>query len=126
MRHSQLKSFNEGTFSNYITHFTVYMEFCDKLGVWCFTLEPEKSMLFITYLDNGERNPKTIQNYHSSVRTIARLKGMEVPKHEFPDVLLVLKGIQKERLIPPKIAHPIMPEILLKIRQILNLILNVQ
>ena len=94
------------------------MEFCDKLGTRCSPLEPEKSALFVTYLDNGEPNAKTIWNYHSSLRTIARLVGMEVLKHEFPDVLLVLKGIQKERLIPPIIAHPIMPEILLKIRNL--------
>ena len=47
---------------------------------------------------------------------------MEVPKHKFPDVFLGLKGIQRERITPPKIVHPITPEILLKIREILNLL----
>ena len=121
MCHSQLKAFDKGTFGNNIRHFLVYMEFCDKLGVRCFPLEPEKSALFVTYLDNGNHNAKTIHNYHSSVRTIARLMGVTVQKHKFPDILLVLKGIQKERLTLPKIAHPIMPEILPKIREILNL-----
>ena len=62
----------------------------------------------------------TIRNYHSSVRTIAQLMGIHVPKHEFPDVLLVLKGIQRDRKIAPKLGHPMKPSILLKIRDNLD------
>ena len=121
MRHSQLKACDEGTFGNYIRHFSAYMEFCDILGVRCCPLEPEKSALFVTYLDNGNCNADTIHNYHSRVRTIVILIGVSVPKHEFPDVLLVLMSIQKERPRLSKLAHPMMPKILLNIRDILDL-----
>ena len=109
MRCSQLKAFDEGTFGNYIWHFSVYVEFCAKLGMHCFPLEPKKSALFVTFIDNGYINAGTKCNYHSSVQTIARLMGVNVPKHEFPDVLLVLRGIQKERKhILSNVKHAVM------------------
>ena len=77
-----MKAFNKGTFSNYLRHCKVYMEFCDICRFDYFPLEPEKSALFLTFLDNGTRNTNTIRNYHSSVRTMARLLGVKVPKKE--------------------------------------------
>ena len=103
----------------------MYLDFCDLIGVNCFPLEPEKSALFITYLDNGKRNVDTIHNYHSSVWTIARLFGFTVPKNEFPEVLLVLKGIKRPSVRTPRIAHPVMPEILLKIRNVLGFVYSI-
>ena len=41
--------------------------------------------------------------------------------YEFPDMLLVLKGIQRDRKIAPKLAHPMTLSILLKIRDNLDL-----
>ena len=73
----------------------MYLDFCALLGFKCFPLEAEKSALFVTYLDDGSRNAVTIRNYHSSVRTVAQLMGTNVPKHEFPDMLLVLKEFKE-------------------------------
>ena len=72
------------------------MEFCQTFGWNLFPLEPEKSVLFVTYLDNGNRNANTIRGYHSSIRSIARILGIKVPKKEFNEVLLVLKGMRKD------------------------------
>ena len=72
------------------------MEFCQSFGWDIFPLEPEKSALFVTYLDNGNRNADTIRGYHSSVRLVARTLGIKAPKKEFSKVLLVLKGMKKE------------------------------
>ena len=116
-----MRAFDEGTFGNYIRHCSVYLDFCELIGEKCFPLEPEKSALFVSYLDNGKRNADTIRNYHLSVRKVAQLLGVTVPKHEFPDVLLVLKGIKKTSVKAPRIAHPMMPEILLRIRNVLDL-----
>ena len=91
------------------------------VAYWVLNLEAEKSVLFVTYLDDGTHNAATIRNYHSSVRTVAWLMGINVTKHEFPDVLLVLKGIQRGRKIAPKLAHPMTLSILLKIRDNLDL-----
>ena len=93
MRKSQLKAFIKGTFSNYIRHCKEYMNFCDISGFNYFPLEPEKSALFVTFLDNGNRNADTIRGYHSSVRTMARMLGVKVPKKEFNEVHLVIKGL---------------------------------
>ena len=103
MCRTQLQAFNEGTLSNYIRHCVVYLDFCKLIGANCFPLEPKKSALFVSYLNNGDRNADTIRNYHSSVRTVARLFGYTVPKQEFPDVLLVLKGIKNPVEKPAKL-----------------------
>ena len=41
--------------------------------------------------------------------------GIKVPKKEFSDVLLVLKGLQKANPQPKKMADPMMPSILRKL-----------
>ena len=98
----------------------MYMEFCHSLGWECFPLEPEKSALFVMYLDNGNRNANTVRSYHSSVRSVARILEMKVPKKEFSDVLLVLKGMQKANPQPKKLAYPMTPSILRKIGYIID------
>ena len=75
----------------------------------------------MSYLDDGKRNVDTICNYDSSVGTVAHLLGVTVPKHEFPDVLLVLKEIKKTSVKTPRIAHTMIPEILLRIKIVLDL-----
>ena len=82
------------------------MEFCQLFGWKLFRLEPEKSVLFITYLDNGNRNADIIRGYHSSVRLMARILGIKVPKKEFNEVLLVLKGMEKDSTKSKKLALP--------------------
>ena len=121
MHRSQLRAFDEGTFSNYFRHCLVYLDFCKLIGEKCFPLEPVKSALFVSYFDNRKRNVDIIRNYHLSVRTVARLLGVTVPKHEFLDVLLVLKGIKKTSVKTPRIAHAMMLEILSRIRNVLDL-----
>ena len=62
-----MRAFNKGTFKKYLRHAKAYLEFCQYVGWDCFPLEPEKSALFVTYLDNGKRNADTIRSYLSSV-----------------------------------------------------------
>ena len=83
-------------------------------------LEPEKPALFVTYLDNGNRNANTIRSYHSSVRSVAKMLGMKVPKKEFSDVLLVLRGMQQVNPQPKKLAYPMTLSILKKIGYTIN------
>ena len=71
MRKQQLRAFNKGTFDIYLRHLKAYMEFCQIFDWNLFPLEPEKSALFVTYLDNGNRNADTIRGYHSSIRSVA-------------------------------------------------------
>ena len=67
MRKSQMWAFNKGMFNCYIRHCKAYMEFCQLFDWDCFLLDAEKSALFVTYLDNGERNAEM----QSSVRSVA-------------------------------------------------------
>ena len=120
MLKSQMCAFNKGTFNSYLRHCRVYMEFYQLFGWECFPLEQEKSALFMTYLDNGNRNADTIRSYHSSVRSVARILGIKVPKKEFSDVLLVLREMQKANPQPKRLAYPMTPSILRKIRYTIN------
>ena len=74
----------------------------------------------MTYLYNGNRNADTIRSYHSSVRSVARILGIKIPKKEFSDVLLVLRGMQKANPQPKRLAYPMTPSILRKIGYIIN------
>ena len=114
---SQMRAFNKGMFNSYLRHCRAYMEFCQLFGWECFPLEPEKSVLFMTYLDNGNRNANTIRSYQLSVRSVARILGIKVPKKEFSDVL---RGMQKANLQPKKLAYPMKPSILRKIGYTIN------
>ena len=74
----------------------------------------------MTYVDNGNRNANTIRSYHSSVRSVARILGIKIPKKELSDVLLVLRGMQKANPQPKRLAYPVMPSILRKTGDIIN------
>ena len=90
-----MHAFNKDMFNSYLRHCRVYMEFCQLFQWGYFPPEPEKSALFVTDLDNGNRNADTVRSYHLSVRSVARMLGIKVPKKEFSNVLLVLRGMQK-------------------------------
>ena len=107
-----MRAFNKGMFNKYLDMLRHTWDFCQYVGWDCFPLEPEKSALFVTFLDNGKRNADTIRSYHSSVRTVARLMGIKVPKKESSEVLLVLKGMKKSNPRPRKLAFPMTPAIL--------------
>ena len=115
-----MHAFSKGTFNSYLRHCRAYMEFCQLWGWECFPLEPKKSALFVTYLNNGNRNANTIRSYHFNVRSVARLLGIKIPKKEFSDVLLVLRGIQKANPQPKRLAYTMLLSIPRKIGYTIN------
>ena len=65
--------------------------------------------------------PQSIKSLLSSLHTISSTAGFEIPQKQFPLVNITLHGLGNLKQTPPEQAHPVTVQILLQIRENLNL-----
>ena len=102
----------EGTRHNHRTHYSTYLRFCNEYMYQPFPANEWRYCQFTQFLAQENKQYGTIQNYCSTVHTLHRLDGWQVPQHNQIHFIKMIENLKKNRKQPIKQAAPMTHEIL--------------
>ncbi len=126
LRTSRRAAFAEGTRKNLHTQWKSFIMFCLYFG---FNIMPASSTtlsLYIQFLARSFKSVQSIQNYVSGVKLMHILANAPCPQFDAVELKLAIRGMKRVKKHTPKQALPITPDILLKIKQTIDISLPVQ
>ena len=100
--------------------------FCLYFGFNIMPASSETLSLYIQFLARSFKSVQSIQNYVSGVKLMHILANLPCPQFEAVELKLAIRGMRRVKKHTPKQALPITPDILIKIRQTLDISLPVQ
>lgn len=114
-------AFAPGTYQNLKTQWNSYIAFCIFFKLDCFSQDPSVLCLYIQLLSRSMKAQGTIDNYLSGAKTLYRLSGVSTQVFDAIELKLTRKGIARNNPHMAFRAHPVTPDMLFKLFDILNL-----
>lgn len=117
---SNKAAYAEGTRKNLRIQWESYLLFCNYFSLVSLPATTNTLQLFAQFLSRTFKSTDSIKNYISGVKSMHILLGYSVEHINQFILNLSLKGIAKLNPYCLKRAHPITPQILLKIAELMN------
>ena len=115
------KAFAAGTVKNLKSQLKTFLRFCDLLQEECLPLSCQQLCLYIQYLSTLLTSPQSVRNYVCGVKTFHSMCNLPFPDYNNVLVRLTFKGVERSLQHVPHRAHPMSPELLCKIYQLLDM-----
>ena len=120
VRQTQERAYASGTVRNLWTQWRRFKEFCVLTGLPRFPVTDHTLSLYIQYLSLRVKSPDTVKQYVSGLRTLHRMLDLQFPDPSSVEVKLTLRGLCKTMHHVPHKAFPITVDILLKLRNVMD------
>ena len=118
---TQKHAYAQGTVDNLWVQWNLYFNFCDFFEYSCLPAQTNTLVLYIEFLVLKLKSPKSVANYFSGVRKLHELLKSSTKSFEEAEVGLALRGVVNRAQHIPSPAKPMSPDILLAIKQVLDL-----
>lgn len=109
------QAFRPGTSANHISQFRAYLTFCTKFGLSDINPTVETVCLYVEYLAQRFRSPKSVNNYISGVRLLHKYIGVECASLYSFELDLMLRALDITLIHVPNQRLPLTYRILLQL-----------
>ena len=113
LKETQRAAFAEGTYSNLLIQWRVFLSFCDQYQYPMVPAATETICLFAQFLANRFKSPGSVRNHVNGVRVLHMLMDKPVEAFHSPELKITLRGIARLKQHHPRRASAITPEMLL-------------
>ncbi len=120
LRGSQKAAYAASTWKQLHLQWKSFMTFCLYFKLTALPASVTTICLYAQFLSRSFKAVESIRGYVSAVVTLHKLLGVEAPDTSHVEFRLVLKGLARIKAHLPRRAHPITPQILLSIAQVLD------
>lgn len=110
-----------GTYNNIQTQWRTFLFFCLHFELPFLPTDAVTVHRFIAFLARSMSSAQSVRNYLNGVKTVHLCSGFNFEHLRSFDYSLIIKGLAREKLHLPKKALPVTPDLLLRIRNILDL-----
>ena len=118
---SKRAAFAEGTMKNLKWQWKLFIMFCIYFRFKLFPASIESLCLYAQFLSRTMRSVDSIRNYLSGVHTLHILCEIPYLGKDNVELKLLLRGLARNKQHKPKRASPLSPNILVRMREHLNL-----
>ena len=106
------QAYTQGTNKNHMSHIRLYISFCIHFGLQDINPEPETVCLYIEFLAQSLKSPKSVANYISSVKFLHKFLGYSVDSLESFEVHLLLRACHLTMEHVPLQRRPLTPDLI--------------
>ena len=105
MLHRKQQAFTQGTTQNHTSQIRLYVSFCIHFGLRDIDPEPDTVCLYIEFLAQNLKSPKSVANYISSAKFLHKWLGRSVQAFESFEVSLLLRACNLTMGHTPGVIH---------------------
>ena len=112
MLHRKQQAFTQGTRQNHTSQIRLYISFCIHFGLRDIDPEPDTACLYVEFLAQNLKSPKSVANYISSVKFLHKWLGQPVQAFESFEVSLLLRACNLTMGHVPLQRRPLSPDLI--------------
>lgn len=108
-------AFAQGTKRNHVSQIRLYLSFCIRFGLKEIDPSTDTICIFIEFLAQHMKSPKSVTNYLSAVRFLHKWLGVTAPALESFEVTLLIRACYYTMDHVPLQRRPLTPELIRKL-----------
>lgn len=120
LNQTQHQAFSSGTVKNLLSHWKSFLTFCKYFRLATVPATPNTIASFVQFMARTCHSFTYLRSLVSSIKLLHQCYGIDFEPTKFLQVKTALSGLHRSICVPPAPKLPITPEILLRLKSVIN------